>query len=77
MPGWLVAALAGLTPEGAVFLALGLFGTSLVPFFALLDVDFARAAHTAATAARDARSRAALTTAGLLLILNLPTGDLT
>lgn len=37
MPDWLIDLLAGLSVARAVFLAAGLFGASLVPFFALID----------------------------------------
>lgn len=39
MPTELIDALAGLNVAEAVFLAAGLFGVSLVPFFALVDLD--------------------------------------
>jgi hypothetical protein len=39
MPTELVDALAGLNVAEAVFLAAGLFGVSLVPFFALVDFE--------------------------------------
>lgn len=39
MPTDVIDALAGLNVAEAVFLAAGLFGVSLVPFFALVDFD--------------------------------------
>jgi len=39
MPTEVIDALAGLNVVEAVFLAAGVFGLSLVPFFALVEVD--------------------------------------
>lgn len=60
--------LAGLTPEAAVFLALMLFGSSLVPFFLLVDAEFTalhravEAVHQAAVHAGHDVNRAIATT---------------
>ncbi|MET7436601.1 hypothetical protein ACFYQQ_00935 [Streptomyces sp. NPDC005496] len=60
----------------AVFLAVGLFGASLVPFFLLVNAEhlLPRAVRQAPAAGRAFAERAALTAAALLLILTAPTG---
>lgn len=65
--------LADLTVPAAVCLAVALFATSLVPFFLLVNADFAKAARTASAATREALVQTALTLAALL-ILTIPTG---
>lgn len=57
-----------------VFLATGVFGTSLVPFFLLIDAEhlLPRVVREAPAAAAAAAEKAALTTAALLLILTAP-----
>lgn len=40
MPDFLIDALAGLSVPGALLLTTGLFASSLVPFFLLVDADF-------------------------------------
>lgn len=60
--------LAGLSPEAAVFLSLMLFGSSLVPFFLLVNADFTAArravdaVHQQAVYAGHAVNRAIATT---------------
>lgn len=66
--------LADLTPVSAVCLAVALFAGSLVPFFLLINADFAAAWRTSTAAVREAWVQAALTLAALL-ILTIPTGD--
>jgi hypothetical protein len=67
--------LADLTPTAAVFLAVGLFSGSLVPFFLLVNADFAQAARTVAAAVREAWVQTALTVAALLVLLLPATGS--
>lgn len=63
--------LAGLTPTSAVFFAVGLFSGSLVPFFLLVDADFAAIEESlgAAAGAVGRPSREAARDAAALLIL--------
>lgn len=71
---WLLALCADLTPVSAVCLAVALFAGSLVPFFLLINTDFAQAARTVLAAGREAWVQTALTLAALL-ILTIPTGS--
>lgn len=73
--------LAGLTPVSAVCLAIGLFSGSLVPFFLLLDADFA-AVSRLRDAVRTALARwirdALLNAVALVLLLTTtPKGAMT
>lgn len=64
--------LAGLTPLGAVTLAVGLFSGSLVPFFLLVDADFEAVWRWLAAAAGGVWlpvRNAALDVAALLILL--------
>lgn len=71
IPRPVVDALADMTVPSAVCLAVSLFSASLVPFFLLVDVDFAQAWRTAQAAAGRAvePSREACRDAAALLIL--------
>jgi hypothetical protein len=68
--------LSGLTPEAAVFFALMLFGSSLVPFFLLVDAEHLtpRFVRELPATAREATASAALSAAVLLLLLTAPKG---
>jgi hypothetical protein len=78
MPDFLIDALAGLSVPEALLLATGLFASSLVPFFLLVDADFdglwrwlhARAAAVYGLARGAFRDAAAL----LILLTTSPKG---
>ncbi len=80
IPPAVVDAFADMTVLGAVTLAVGLFGSSLVPFFLLVNVDFGAAWQAAQAAGARAwepcrelgRDAAAL----LILLLTSPKGYL-
>lgn len=74
MPTEVIDALAGLSVERAVCLAVAVVAASLVPFFVLIDVDFAAAYRTGKAIALELWVQVALTAAALL-ILTIPTGD--
>lgn len=74
MPTEVIDALAGLSVERAVCLAVAIVAASLVPFFALIDVDFAAAWRATTAFLREAWVQFALTAAALL-ILTIPAGD--
>lgn len=81
MPTEVIDALAGLNVAEAVFLAAGLFGVSLVPFFALVDFEprtalgqFVESGRVdalliAVPAMKDAVRNTCLDTAALLILL--------
>lgn len=66
--------LAGLTPVGAVCLAVALFSGSLVPFFLLLDAEHLvpRVVRELPDAARPFLRDAALSLAALSMLLTAP-----
>jgi len=57
-----------------IFLAVGLFGASLIPFFLLVDVEHLtpRVVRNLPATARQAAQAAALNTAVLFLLLTTP-----
>jgi hypothetical protein len=67
----------GAEVAACIFLATGIFATSLVPFFLLVDADrlAPRVVRDLPATARRAARTAVLTTAGLLLLLAAPNGD--
>jgi hypothetical protein len=71
-----IDALADMSVEQAVFLAAGLFGTSLVPFFLFVEADRLTPVWVSELPAQavEMRRQAALTAAALLLILTAPKG---
>ncbi|MGY6019530.1 hypothetical protein [Streptomyces spinosirectus] len=74
MPTEVIDMLAGLSIERALFLAVAILSASLIPFFLLINVDFAATARTAKELLLEAWVQIALTLAALL-ILTIPTGD--
>lgn len=74
MPTEVIDALAGLSVERAIFLAVSIVAASLVPFFLLINVDFAAVRTTVWAVLREAWVQTALTLAALL-ILTIPSGD--
>jgi hypothetical protein len=66
----------GAEVAACVFLAVGLFAGSLIPFFLLVDAEhlMPRVVREAPAQARAAAERAALSAAALLLILTAPKG---
>lgn len=74
MPDSVIDALADLNVAAAISLAVGLVAASLVPYFLLVNVDFAPAARTTVAFLREVWVQTALTLAALL-ILTIPTGD--
>lgn len=74
MPPEVIDLLAHMSPARAIFLALGLFGSSAFVWLLAVEADYATAWRTAKDATREAWVQTALTTAALL-ILTIPTGD--
>lgn len=74
MPPEVIDLLAHMSATRAVFLSLGLFGSSAFIWLLAVEADYAPAWQATKDAARTARRQTALTAAALL-ILTIPTGD--
>lgn len=74
MPDFVIGLLADLNPASAISLALGVFAASLVPFFLLINADFASAWRSTSAIAREVWTQAAFTVAALLALLLPATG---
>lgn len=74
MPEPVIQMLADLNVAAAISLAVSIVAAALVPYFLLVNVDFAAVWRTSTAAVREAWVQTALTLAALL-ILTIPTGD--